>query len=460
MNDGKVARSAAHLSSNRPLLRQYANVEEFGTDEPASKELRGAQHNLIQVRRAVLRGLWSSEIFVGVSVMDALLFDAFSQLPDGEDPVAHVLRFVQERGMHRPGFLVVPVHSFGIAWAGWLTFMRNDVDVSFFIDDYGLALAAQSNSMKKTRAFLDETRQRFGISQRLPDELLSHWIRSRGLHWLETNPLLLLKAASYPGGYYENQGLLISKLQFAAALVFLLSTLQGSSDDEAGENLSTRMVNNFETLDAGHYLVFFRGPRRELDGDCVPFFNQAPPGLVEIMDLGVSISPKHWERNQDIRQRVVDAVKDVQRGYFSTRFSSDRRTPRARVFRKLFNALALFRRSFRSRTHAEEAIVNLGAAFEILLTDNYSPGVGGKLTARLSLALAGLGSRKKRGLMDAVEGLYDARSQVIHTGDPASDIDIAKAQLTFVHAFLGVAEKLSRIPKTSSQPIGDILGDK
>jgi len=269
--------------------------------------------------------------------------------------------------------------------------------------------------------------------------------------------LLLLKTASYPGGYYENQGLLIKKLQFAATLVFLLATLQGPSDDHEGENLSTGIINNFETLDAGHYLVFFRGRGREMDGDCVPFFNQAPPGLVEIMDMGVSVSPKHWERNKETKQRVVDALRVVQRGYFGSRFSDSSHKSYSRVFRKLYNSLAFFRRSFRSRTHTEEAIVNLAAAFEVLLTDNYSRGVGQTLINRLDLALDG--TKNKTRLLDSVKGLYDARSEVIHDGERASAVHLEKAQLTFVHAFLGVAEKLPNLPKASARPIGDILGD-
>jgi phosphopantothenate synthetase len=127
------------------------------------------------------------------------------------------------------------------------------------------------------------------------------------------------------------------------------------------------------------------------------------------------------------------------------------------VHRKLSNALGYFRRSFRATPNADEALVNLGAAFEVLLTDHYSPGVGGRITRRLKLALSG--EPDADALCASVDDLYRARSEAIHTGETDLAVDLRKAQRTFGTAFLTMVERLPRVPRTSNDPIADMLGD-
>jgi hypothetical protein len=456
----KVKTSLKFLHANRNVLKGFQGAEDFGCVLDDRPDLSGFHHHLVNVRAAILRELWRREIFIGISVIDDLFFDAVRD-DSIQEPVRHVLEVIRDHGIHRPGFVVYPVHSLGVLGAG-LFAITEEADFSFFIEDYGLAVRPQSNSSKKALAFLDDVRKRFGVAQHLPQDLIEHWRRSRRLTWLETNPLLALRMQSFPGSYYENQSLLIAKLQFAASLIFMFSALEHPrSEHEQGKLFSSAYINNWQTLDLHHYLVLFRAPRgKELSGDCVPMMmmNQSRPALVELTDLGVELNPAHWRKETALGQRVVSAMQRVQEGYFKHRFITAKDSAPGRVHRKLFNALKFFRRTFRTTGGTDEALVNLGAAFDVLLTDFYSPGVKERLKRRLALAVKGAADAKA--MVETIERIYEARSEAIHTGDTNVKVDLHAAQRTFVYAFMGVAERLNRVDKQSNQPIADILGEK
>jgi len=436
---------------------EFKDAAEFGIVVDERPNLAPFHHHLISVRAAVLRELWRREMFIGVSVIDEMLFDAVKDASIA-NPVQHVLELIRDHGLHRPGFLLFPVHSLGVLGAG-LVSITEEADFSIFIDEYGLAARPQSNSYKKTVAFLEEVRTHFGITQRLPRETLEHWRRSRRLNWMESNPLLAVSTQSFPGSYYENQSLLIAKLRFAASLIFMFSALEHPrADNGMGRLTSTAAVNNWETLDLHHYVVLFRSPKgKDLSGDCIPMMNQSSSDLVEPTDLSVDLNPAHWKKKTGLGSRVVAAIQRVQAGYFKHQFHAGKDSTRARVHRKLFNALKFFRRSFRTTVGSDEAIVNLGASFEVLLSDG-GKGVGKRIKRRLALALEEETDRKA--MMEAIENLYGARSEAIHAGETNVEVDLRGAQRTFVHAFMSVAERLDKVDNKSSQPMADILGDK
>lgn len=352
-----------YIDSHIDELRTCGDVESFAISE--EKRFDGLKHHFVRVRAGLIRQLWSRELFVGVSVVDQLLFGALTR-NTARNAVLDVLTFIRDRGIHKPGLLLVPVHSFGVLGFGFIRFFEK-TELHFMLKEYGLALTAQTNSMSETFRFLEDVRRAFGVAQEIPRDLMQHWVRSRRLEWLSSNPLLLLKTSSFPGSYYENQSLLLERLQFSTSLVFLLAALEpNATEGNVGSLSSTRMQNNWQTLDLTHYIVLYRSPRgRELSGDCVPMMS-APPDLVAVTDLGVNLDPKRWRRRTALMSRVVAAVTRVQQAYFSHKFHGDNST-RAKVHRKLFRALRFFRRSFRSYGARDEALVNLGAAFEVLL---------------------------------------------------------------------------------------------
>jgi len=110
------------LKSKSTDLAKYEDIEDLvfqvSIDSPP-KELRGFNFHFLRVRAAVARGLWSRGIFIGLSVIDELLFsrirDAYSK-----DPVLELLTIIKDNDVHKPGFVLYPIHSMGVNGVGFL----------------------------------------------------------------------------------------------------------------------------------------------------------------------------------------------------------------------------------------------------------------------------------------------------------------------------------------------------
>jgi len=182
-----------------------------------------------------------------------------------------------------------------------------------------------------------------------------------------------------------------------------------------------------------------------------------PASLAELSDLPVELDPKYWRQKSNLSERICNALKIVESGYAEQILKRTKSKLKARVFRKLFDALSFFRRSFRQTADSTEGVVNLAIAFEVLLTDSYSRGIDDHIHRRASLALKGV--RGRSSMLDSLEGLYKARSEYVHAGRTNTNVDVDGARKAFTRAFLELVERLDKLPQRSSQPIGTILGD-
>ena len=217
-------------------------------------------------------------------------------------------------------------------------------------------------------------------------------------------------------------------------------------------------MNNFQTLDIRHYMVLYNAParRHELYGDFVPI-HLSVPALAEISDLGIEFDPRHWRRRIKLAERIHTAVDAVHSGYLRHSFGAEKDCVYGRVHRKLFEALAFFRRSFRRSDKDWSAIVSLAVAFEMLLTDGYARNIRQRLLRRIRKLLRGVdGSRK---YTKAVGDLYEARGAIVHTGTTERVVDMQHARRAFVHAFVAIVEALPRLSRTSQAPIKELVGD-
>ncbi len=451
-----ITQSIQFLRGRRGVLSNFDDVEEFAlrADESRDHVLKACEHHLVRVRAAIAQRLWSRQVFIGVSVIDALVFRAIAASPN---PVKWVLEFIREGGLHSPGLVIYPVHSLGFLGVGFFQAITGK-RLRYISRPYGLALSPQTNSFKDTCAFLQDAARVLGVRLKLPMDLIEHWDRSRATKWLTSNPLMALKVHSFPGGYHENQFFLLNKLRFSATFIVMLTSLQPPLSRAVElDRLSSSRLNNHETLDLRHYIVLFphKGGRK-LSGDCVPM-NLGRPALAAISDLGVEIDPVHWRRPRKLHVRLHRALQAAQGGYFRHGLFNRDDLP-GRVYRQVVRSLTFFRRSFQQRESNDEAIVSLAVAFELLLTDHYLKGINKHIQKRLALALRG--TPGTRALRKSVAALYAARSEIVHQGVTKQDLDVSMVRRTYVHAFMSVAEKLRRLPAVSGSPIGDILGDK
>src|SRR4051794_11422625 len=70
--------SAAFLTTHTSQLAQWSSVEDVAVagygDEPPDKSARAIAYHIQAIREEIARELWSRGVFVGVTVIDELLF--------------------------------------------------------------------------------------------------------------------------------------------------------------------------------------------------------------------------------------------------------------------------------------------------------------------------------------------------------------------------------------------------
>lgn len=200
LTDSKVQRALEFLLSKRDLLRRFVDVEDliFHADD-APDSYKGIEPNFVTVRQAVAKQLWGRGIYIGITVIDSLIFQ--SVVHSGrDDPLRDMLEKLRDLGPHRPGLVLFPLHSLGVI-AGGLYQWAHGGQAMFQVPDFGLVLTPQTNRFERTLQFLDQGADLLGIRQRPPHDLVEHWRRSRPTEWLEKNPLMLARMSTFPGSY-------------------------------------------------------------------------------------------------------------------------------------------------------------------------------------------------------------------------------------------------------------------
>ncbi len=457
----KIKKSVEYLIQNRSSMSKYEDIEDFilrdeeyttKTDED-ERTLKACEHHLFQVRSKLSNVLWAKEFFLGISVIDQLLFSAFAHT-DEANPVLRALEVVRDAELLKPGFVVYPLPSLGVMAAG-LLHAYSSSRVQFQVPGYGMIVSPQTNSFKKTLSFLEDSASILGIKKTIPMDLLEHWIRSRPTRWLEKNPLMVLRVHSFPGGYYENQFFLIYKLKIATTLILMLNAFQTFESSKEGVLFNTSRVNNWETLDIHHYILFFPKPHsRKLSGDCIPM-NSKSATLAELSSVPVDIDPKFWRRRMPWSENLITALDQVGKNYLKYSIGKPKNNVKSRVYRKFFRSLEFYRKSHRITDDKGESAVYLAIAFEILLTDNYSIGVSERINDRVSVLLRGIkGNRKLKG---AVNELYRSRGQYVHAGEVGDSLCLKTAQIAYIHTFLSLSSKLEALPNKDNEPIRRLI---
>jgi hypothetical protein len=305
--------------------------------------------------------------------------------------------------------------------------------------------------------FLQNAAKRLGVSRRVPIDSMEHYERMKVLKWLTHNPLLGVKVRTFAGEHYENQAFIVIKLKIATSAIFMLSALESSLAARSVSWTSTRNVNNFQTLDISHYIIFEPAPKSKgvFEARRIPM-NVSATELAEITAVPVRITPGAWMKRKKFIGRICSALLTAESNYLNAILNPRNETAPFRMHRKLFESLTYFRRSFRLTSDPGETYVNLAVAFEVLLTGSYAKGVESRIKKRLSKALEGV--KGSRALNSAAKNLYKARSEVVHTGSTSTVVDVQMVRRAFVHAFVCMVEKVHRIPPTAQEPTKAILG--
>ena len=462
---GDVDDSMKYLDGQREFIKRFKSLDDFVWmgEEIDEKQSKAVEHHLYVIRNAVARALWGRDVFIGVSVIDHLAFD-FLRWSEDADLVSSMLKFIGAKRLHGSGFVLYPVHSFGVLGLGLFRFLQGGKAnvTSMVLGDSGVAVSAQTNGMDGTFSYLEDVRTSFGIGKSVPKDLVDHFVRSRSLTWITRNPLLAIKVRSFTGEYYENQFVYMLKLRLRTAMIMMLASLERHEEADPYMTLgNTRVVNNFQTLDIRHYLTFETTPggRRSMSARCVPM-NATRIELAQLSDLNVQVDPRYWmsKRAANRLKGLESAIGAVERGYLRHVVADTSETVRSRVYRKLVLSIDAFRRSYSSGFMSNESIVALSVAFESMLTDSYATGVGDRIRDRVRRCLVGVEGTKR--YQCAVERLYKRRSETLHQGVRVAFEEMQVAREAYVLCLQKIVSKLGRVPATSSAPIADLLGVK
>jgi hypothetical protein len=452
-----VGGSVNYLTTHRGELTAYGSPEDLGVaaydEDSPDRVARALAVNIQAVRNALLEELWRREIFVGVEVVDQLLFYAVKS-PDKPDPLLATLEYLRDRRATRPGLVVFPLHSFGVLRAG--LFRGDTKQQAQFIDaNQGLAVTPQTNVLSQTIDFVERARREFRVHKPIDSELIEHWYRSRA-KWLERNPLLVIRMTTQRGSYFDTEPVVLSRVRAATARLAMISTFQSSEPDRPSRLFSSARTNNWETLDIHHYIVFYDNPARggTLDGDCVPVQSRGSR-IVELSDLSIEIDPAFRGRRATMG-KIDAAVAAVYRGHLAHMWRR-RRNAQTRTYDRFFASLSYFLRSFHNEGRSWAAAVSLATAFEMILTDQYSGGATRRLERRLGLVLRGIAGRLA--YETAFAELYAARGDLVHAGTEPTGLDLHVAQQAFVRAFCVIAPRIDQLPLRTASPMVSLTGD-
>jgi hypothetical protein len=129
-----IATSVAWLTENADEIEPAASAEDWAVETGGEGPLF---YHLIQVRAALARQLWQRRLFVGVTVLDELLFRAIRRrLPD---PVLEVLAWLADSPLTRPAYVIYPLYSLGLLGAGLLV-RPNELTSEQLAREYGVAV--------------------------------------------------------------------------------------------------------------------------------------------------------------------------------------------------------------------------------------------------------------------------------------------------------------------------------
>jgi hypothetical protein len=442
-----VAKSLDWLTKNADQLARWETVEDWVLD--TGGESGPIPVHFMKVRAEMARQLWTRGLYVGVTVIDELLWAAVSA---GEAyPVLAVLHRLVDSHALDPTYVLYPLHSFGLRGQGYF-FDRSVITVEEIAREYGIAVGPQTFEIDGVAAWLEHVHDWFGVTAGVPVDRLAHW--QRRAPWLCRNPLLAVKLTAISGTYYENQRLILDRLHIATTFLAGLAVRQPATDPRE-DSFNTSTVNNWFTLDIRHYFVMSAVTDEDgcLTGDSVPMISNSEY-LAEISDLPVILDANYWNTHINEPSDLWHALNTLADLQMRSRFQQRNRrlNATARTVRKAFTSLDYFRRSL--GTERWYAITSLGTAFEMLLTSHYEPGVGKRLGRRASLLTGDPADGK------LIERLYEVRSKMVHASEPPSEAFLLPdAQRVYLACLQKVADAIPTIGNVDDNPLRTITKD-
>jgi hypothetical protein len=450
----KARANADWLAGQRAFATGFASIDAMVLADNSKIDARlqkGFDHHLRHLRAALARTLMRHECFVGLSVIDELIFEAVTA--GASDVAAEVIRTIFGHNLQEPGMVVIPLHSFGIARP--MAEMLNQGTAQLLYPAAGLVVSSQTGDVPKTIAMLDAARTPLGISAAFDDTGIHSYTAAGRLGWLHRNPLLAFRFSTYSHEPYENQ--LFYQLRMRT-LTALLLTASLHAPPHPGD-IGTDRANNQETFDLDHYLKIEFSPRLgRLEIQRIPR-NIDETTLAEASDIDVRISRAGWEGlvGSGALDPIHLTLRHIEDGVLSHRIMDNRETKEAGLYAKLARSVDYYRRSFRKGARTSERVISLAIAFESLLTDSYSGGVTRRILRRARICLDRAGAPVDWNA--EIARLFDARGKFVHSGFGPEALNLQTPRLAYF-ACLSAVVDAAQVATLSDPVIGGLLADK
>ena len=453
-----VNEALAYLATQHNTVASYNDIESLvvdGEGDLSDHTYRGITHHLFTIRRELQRILWQKEIYVGISLLDDLIYHHVRN--DPRDAYGNTYQTLLQNGADHSGFVLYPLHGFGLSerFSLWSPLPREYI----CFNQLGIAFLAQSHSIESAYLKLSKVTHRLGISGKVPFERFCSFDYNL-MKWLTRNPVMVVKIASHTGDYFENQYVYILKIKVATAFTMMLHALAIDRLNRKPDLLMSTRSNNFETLDIRHYLIAEASwsASEELRLLRIPM-GRRPIELAKLADLTITLHSKALRLPfvKAMTPKLLRATREIELGYVTHVNGHSDDKLRRFLFARIVTALDWFRQSFGSRATSDESTVALAIAFETLLTDFYAGGVVERVVRRVRICL-----RRRHGVdqyAEAVRSVLKSRGAVVHTGSTQNDAHHLKAQAAFALCFHALVDRLPNLSTSRDQPIGKLLGD-
>lgn len=308
-----------------------------------------------------------------------------------------VFNEVQLNNLTAKSIVIFPVHNFGFQFMGFKNIFNSSLTTLIYKN---FQISTQTNSINKTELLINDFCKTH-INKPLNKKDFKHFYLSRNLKWLERNPLLLFSFNFSQLTPSENQTIILEKLAHITNQLYFISVLR-SDNSSLGRLFSTKMTNNWETLDLKHFLTINGFNNSIL---CKPIHYKYDL-LFNEMHLNIDLLAKtkkvlKWEKSAI---KCLDIIFEGNKQYLLTK------NKKYSVYHKINNSLKYFRRSVKA-INDEDKIINMNIAIEALLLDNEGDKVN-KIFERLNKSLKYY--RGKKETLEQVDKLIKERNNIVH----------------------------------------------
>lgn len=388
---------------------------------------------LNQIKKYFDFKLRKKDCYISSNALDQIIFYCIKNSTT-HSFVADVFNEIQINNLTQKSIVIFPIHNFGFQFFGVKNFFNRSF-TSLIYEDF--QVSTQTNSIEKTKQLINSFSKKH-LKKTLDYGNLHHFYLSRNLKWLERNPLLLFSFNFSQLQPFENQAIIMEKLAHITNQLYFVSVLR-SDNSHLGKLFSTKMINNWETLDLKHFLTI-NGFNQSMF--CKPIHYKYDL-LFNEMHLNIDLLAKtqrivKWEREA---LKCLDTVFEGNKNYLLTGNNN------LIIYHKISNSLKYFRRSVKS-INEEDKIININIAIEALLLDNEGDKVA-KIFERLNKSLKYYRGRKE--CLEYVNRAIKERNNIVHQAKFSNNqIDFIKVFRMYCKIISFLIQNISEIDSSKT----------